>query len=137
MNLGGQQQRLTRWIAAARAALARREIRLLTRVLGVGVVAVAALNARSLFSQLGAVGHPDPKWLSAALAAEIASMFGYALMARELLRLGAVSAPIHSLRRPMLGGSAMTALLPAGVGASNVYWYKQLRRYGADGHLAA
>jgi hypothetical protein len=37
----------------------------------------------------------------------------------------------------MLGGSAMTASLPAGVGASNVYWYKQLRRYCADGRLAA
>jgi uncharacterized membrane protein YbhN (UPF0104 family) len=137
VTIVSQRQRLTTGIMAVRATLARREVRLLTRVVAVAVVTLAALNARSLFGQLGAVGHPDPIWLGVALAAEIASMLAYALMVRELLRLGAVRASIQGLLRPMLGGSAMTASLPAGVGASNVYWYKQLRRHGADGRVAA
>jgi hypothetical protein len=79
-------------MTVARATLARREVRILSRILAVAVVALAALNSKSLFGQLRAVGHPDPTWLGAALAAEIASMLAYALMARELLRLGAVRA---------------------------------------------
>jgi uncharacterized membrane protein YbhN (UPF0104 family) len=137
MDLASLHQWLTSQIGKARMVLARREVRILLRILTLVLVGLAAMNSRALFGRLGAVGHPDPAWLGIAVAAELASLLAYALMARELLRLGGARAPVIGLLRPMLGGSAMTASLPAGVGASNVYWYRQLRRYGADGRLAA
>jgi uncharacterized membrane protein YbhN (UPF0104 family) len=75
-------------------------------------------------------------WLSAALAAEAVSLIAYVAMVRELLLLGWVRAPVLALLRPTLAGIAMGASLPGGVGASNVYWYRQLRRYGADRGLS-
>lgn len=63
MTIASQQQRLTTGIAAVRATLARHEVRILVRGLSVAMVALAALKARSLFGQLGAVGHPELTWL--------------------------------------------------------------------------
>jgi uncharacterized membrane protein YbhN (UPF0104 family) len=44
---------------------------------------------------------------------------------------------MRSLLRATVGGIAMSASLPGGQAASAAYWYKQLRREGADGGLAA
>jgi uncharacterized membrane protein YbhN (UPF0104 family) len=100
------------------------------------VVVAVALNSKSLFAQLGDVGHPNLVWLAAALAAEAMSLLAYVTMVRELLLLGGVRAPVLALMRPTLAGIAMGASLPGGVGASNVYWYRQLRRHGADRGLS-
>jgi uncharacterized membrane protein YbhN (UPF0104 family) len=137
VNISSVQQRLDGLGEVARRIAARRDVRILSRAGALLVVAVVVLNSRSLFSQLGAVGHPDMPWLLGAVAAEIASLLAYVLIAREFLRLGRVAAPVADLLRPTLAGIAMSASLPAGAGASNVYWYKQLRRLGADRGLAA
>jgi hypothetical protein len=120
-----------------RAAVARREVRVVARLAAIGLAALVVLNSRSLFVRLGSVGHPAAVWLTGAIAAEIASLLAYSLLVRELLRLGGVTTRFRSFVRPALVGTAMTASLPAGVGASNVYWFKQLRRHGADNRLAA
>jgi hypothetical protein len=129
--------RLASPVAAARATLARREVRIAGRVLALAAVALVALKSKALFSRLGDIGRPDPAWIGAALAAETASLFAYSLMVGELLRLRGVTPPVHSFVRPSLVGVAMTASLPGGVAASNVYWWGALRRHGADRRLAA
>jgi hypothetical protein len=136
-DIAFQCDRLARPIAAARATLARREVRLAGRILALALLALVALKSKALFSRLGNIGQPDPAWVCAAIAAETASLFAYSLMVGELLRLGGVRPPGHSFVRPSLVGVAMTASLPGGVAASNVYWWGALRRHGADRRLAA
>ena len=53
-------ERLANWTAAARVTVARRDVRLAGRVLAMAVVALVALNSKSLFSRLASIGHPDP-----------------------------------------------------------------------------
>jgi putative heme transporter len=137
MNIASGHPRLAKSVAAARVVVARREFRILARAVALAVVVVAAVRSKSLLGHLGHIGHPNPVWLAVAVAAETTSLLAYALMAREVLRLGGGATPTRSMLRPMLGGIAMLASLPAGVGASNVYWYKQLRRHGADRRLTA
>jgi putative heme transporter len=122
-------------VRAGRAVLARRSFRIIARAVALTVVVVAAARSRSVAAHLGHLGHPSPVCLAAAIGAEIVSLLAYTLMARELRRLGGGAARARSLLRPMLGGIAMLASLPGGVGASNVYWYKQLRHHGADRRL--
>jgi hypothetical protein len=69
--------------------------------LAVAVVVVVALNSKSL-AQLGHIGQPEAGWLCAAIAAELASMLAYALIVRELMRLGAVTPRDRSLLRPIV-----------------------------------
>ena len=94
-------------------------------------------HSRSLLSPLGRLGRPDPTWLTLAVVAEAASLVAYALIVRRLLRLGNVAARLGPLLRATLGGIAMGASLPGGQAASAAYWYRQLRKEGADGGLAA
>jgi hypothetical protein len=48
-----------------------------------------------------------------------------------------VTARLGPLLRATVGGIAMSASLPGGHAASAAYWYRQLRKEGADGGLAA
>jgi uncharacterized membrane protein YbhN (UPF0104 family) len=59
------------------------------------------------------------------------------LIVRTLLGFGDVAARVRSLFRATVAGIAMSASLPGGQAVSAAYWYKQLRREGADGGLAA
>jgi len=95
------------------------------------------LHSRSLLSPLGQLRRPDPGWLMLAVVAEAASLIAYALIVRRLLGLGNVAARLGSLLRATVGGIAMSASLPGGQAASTAYWYRQLRKEGADGGLAA
>ena len=107
-------------------------------VLGAAAVVVAvALRSRSLLAPLAQVTHPELGWLSAAVVAEAASLAAYALIVRTLLGFGDVAARMRSLLQATVGGIAMSASLPGGQAVSAAYWYKQLRREGADGGLAA
>jgi putative heme transporter len=124
-------------LETARRVLARRELRILARAMAIGIVAVALVRSRSLLGEVGNIGQPNLIWLLAAAGAESVSLVAYAAMVRELLRLGGTAPPIKGVLRPTLVGIAMGASLPAGAAASNVYWYKQLRRLGADRRLAA
>jgi uncharacterized membrane protein YbhN (UPF0104 family) len=115
----------------------RRLVRLIFMLGGAAVVVGVALRSRSLLAPLGTVTHPQLGWLTVAVVAEAASLAAYALIVRNLLGFGDVPARMRSLLRATLGGIAMSASLPGGQAASAAYWYKQLRREGADGGLAA
>jgi putative heme transporter len=115
----------------------RRVLRILLLV-GWTALAVGVLfHSRSLLSPLGRLGRPDPTWLTLAVVAEAASLVAYALIVRRLLGLGNVAARLGPLLRATLGGIAMSASLPGGQAASAAYWYRQLRKEGADSGLAA
>jgi uncharacterized membrane protein YbhN (UPF0104 family) len=98
---------------------------------------VAALHIGSSLPSPQKLGHPDPIWLAIALLAELASLVAYALIVRELLAAGGVAGRTAALLRATVGGIAMAATLPAGQALSGTYWYKQLRREGAERGLAA
>jgi uncharacterized membrane protein YbhN (UPF0104 family) len=115
----------------------RRVLRLVFVLGAAAVVVGVALRSRSLLSPLAEVSHPHPGWLSLAVVAEAVSLAAYASIVRNLLGFGNVAARMRSLLRATVGGIAMSASLPGGQAASAAYWYKQLRREGADGGLAA
>jgi uncharacterized membrane protein YbhN (UPF0104 family) len=83
------------------------------------------------------IGHPHIGWLALAVAAETLSLACYAGMVRELLLAGGVRVGIPRLLRPTVGGIAMSASVPGGQAASAVYWFRELRRAGADNRLSA
>src|SRR3954447_10549779 len=111
--------------------------RLVVAVSAAALVAAVALRSGLSLAPLGRVAHPQVGWLSVAILAEAFSLAAYALIVRNLLGFGNVSARMRSLLRATVGGIAMSASLPGGQAASAAYWYKQLRREGADGGLAA
>jgi len=115
----------------------RPALRVAFALAAVAFLAVAAREAESLVPSLTRIGHPDPLWLGLALAAELASLIAYALIVRGLLGLGGVTARVRRLLRATVAGIAMGASLPGGQALSAAYWYKQLRREGADRSLAA
>jgi putative heme transporter len=129
--------KLFRALDPAVKRIPRRVLRL-TFVLGAAAMVVGvALRSRSLLAPLTQVTHPQLGWLSAAVVAEAVSLAAYALIVRTLLGFGDVAARVRSLLRATVGGIAMSASLPGGQAVSAAYWYKQLRREGADGGLAA
>jgi uncharacterized membrane protein YbhN (UPF0104 family) len=120
-----------------RARIPQTAVRRVVTVALLAAIVVLAFRSRSLLAPLGRVGAPDAGWLALAVLAQAGSLVAYALVVRDLLGLGGVAARIRSLLRATLGGIAMSASLPGGQAASLVYWYKQLRREGAEGGLSA
>jgi uncharacterized membrane protein YbhN (UPF0104 family) len=92
---------------------------------------------RSSISSLHQIRQPDPPWLAVALLSEFAALVAYALIVRAVLAVWNVTARTGPLLRATLGGIAMGASLPAGQAVSLAYWYRQLRREGAEPRLAA
>ena len=80
---------------------------------------------------------PRDAELGRAILAEAGSLWAYALIVRELLRIGDVRARLSALVRATLGGVAMSASLPGGQLASAAYWYRELREEGASRSLTA
>jgi uncharacterized membrane protein YbhN (UPF0104 family) len=115
----------------------RRVLRLVFVLGAVALVVGVALRSRSSLSPLAEVARPHLGWLTLAVVAEAASLAAYVLIVRNLLGFGNVAARMRSLLRATVGGIAMSASLPGGQAASAAYWYRQLRREGADGGLAA
>lgn len=115
----------------------RRVLRILLMTGWTALTVGVLSHARSLLAPLGRLGRPDPTWLTLAVVAQAASLIAYALIVRRLLGLGNVAARLGPLLRATLGGIAMSASLPGGQAASAAYWYRQLRKEGADGGLAA
>jgi uncharacterized membrane protein YbhN (UPF0104 family) len=128
---------LRRRIEPVAERIPRRLLRLIFVIGAAALVVGVALRSRSLLAPLAQVTHPHPGWLTLAVVAEAASLAAYALIVRNLLGFGDVPARMRSLLRATVGGIAMSASLPGGQAASAAYWYKQLRREGADGGLAA
>lgn len=80
---------------------------------------------------LSGPGSAEPFWLSAAIAAQAASLLAYALLVHQLLAERAFVARTRKLVRATVGGIALGASLPGGQALSTAYWYKLLRREGA------
>ena len=102
----------------------------------VAAIAATLYMSRSTFAQVAGLGHPRPGWLLLALVAEVLALAAYAQLVRVLLRAAGVAAGLGGLLRATVGGIAMNASLPAGQGVSTVYWYKELRRQGAEPAVA-
>src|SRR5690242_17363470 len=113
---------------AARAALT---------VAATATVAACLLQMGSSLPSLGCIGHPNPLWLVTAVLAEAASLIAYALIVREVLAAWHVPGPVRALLKATIGGIAIGATLPAGQALSLTYWFRQLRRAGANPRLAA
>jgi uncharacterized membrane protein YbhN (UPF0104 family) len=86
---------------------------------------------------LGELGHPALGWLAVALAAELASLLAYALVAQRLLVVAGVPGRLRTLLRTTVGGIAIGASIPGGAAVSTAYWYTQLRALGAVRKSAA
>jgi putative heme transporter len=144
---GPDRNSLQRWQSALtelhcrlkpmKSRVPRRAARIVVLAGAAALLTWVALRSRSLLSPLGDVTHPSPGWLTLAVVAEAASLGAYALIVRKLLGFGNVPARLRGLLRATVGGIAMSASLPGGQAASAAYWYRQLRREGADGGLAA
>jgi len=119
------------------ARIPKRPLQILLVGLVGALLALAAFRSRSVLPSLGRLDHPAASWLSIAVLAEVGSLTAYALVVRELLRVGEVRARTSALLRATVGGIAMSASLPGGQVASAAYWYKQLREEGAGRSLTA
>jgi uncharacterized membrane protein YbhN (UPF0104 family) len=104
---------------------------------GTVVVIVALLELGSSLPPIGQISHPNPLWVAAALLAELGALVAYALIVREVLKAWGVRGRTRALLRATVGGIAIGATLPAGQAVSTAYWYRQLRREGAEPRLAA
>jgi uncharacterized membrane protein YbhN (UPF0104 family) len=103
----------------------------------VAVIVVAASDMPSSIPSLDQVRHPDPVWLSIGALSEFGALVAYALIVRAVLAVWNVTGRTGALLRATMGGIAMGASLPAGQAVSLTYWYRQLRREGAEPRLAA
>jgi uncharacterized membrane protein YbhN (UPF0104 family) len=112
-----------------------RTLRIAFGFVAIAFLVYAATRSRSLLPSLTRVGHPEASWLLVAVLAQLISLAAYALLVRELLKVGEVAARISALLRATLGGIAMSASLPGGQVASAAYWFKQLRQEGATRSL--
>src|SRR5262249_517456 len=101
------------------------------------VVIVVLLEMGSSLPPIGQISHPNPLWLAAALLAELAALVAYGLIVREVLGAWGVRGRTRALLRATVGGIAIGATVPAGQAVSTAYWYRQLRREGAEPRLAA
>src|SRR5262249_4697850 len=119
------------------ARIPKRPLQIMLFGLVTALLLVAAFRSRSVLPSLGRLRHPQSSWLSIAVLAELGSLTAYALVVRELLRVGEVRARMSALLRATAGGIAMSASLPGGQVASAAYWYKQLREEGAGRSLTA
>jgi putative heme transporter len=119
------------------ARIPKRPLQIVLVALVASLLVLAVFRSRSALPLLGRLRHPESSWLTIAVLAELGSLAAYALIVRELLRVGAVRARLSALVRATLGGIAMSASLPGGQVASAAYWYRQLREEGAGRSLTA
>ena len=119
------------------ARIPRRPLQLALVAAVSALLVVALVRSRSALPSLAGLHRPGSSWLAVAVLAEVASLTAYAVIVRELLRVGGVRARLSALLRATLGGIAMSASLPGGQVASAAYWYRQLRDEGAGRSLTA
>jgi uncharacterized membrane protein YbhN (UPF0104 family) len=122
---------------AVGARIPKRPLQIALVALVTGLLVYTAFRTRSALPSLGRLRQPASSWLAVAVLAELASLTAYALIVRELLRVGRLRARMSALLRATVGGIAMSASLPGGQVASAAYWYRQLREEGAGRSLTA
>jgi uncharacterized membrane protein YbhN (UPF0104 family) len=115
--------------------------RWLPRVVAAIVVTVLAVELAigwpSLSAALGRLRAPQPGWLAAGLALEIAAMTSYAQMQRRLLTSAGVRAPLRRHLALAYAAHSMSVTLPGGAAFSTRFNYRQMRRFGARPAVAS
>jgi putative heme transporter len=122
------------------ASFVRRAWPLLRIAFTLGVIALVwwALDShRSELAGLSAIfRHLRWWWIPPAVAAEMASLWCFAGLQRELLGSGGLVAPWRPLLKVTFAAQAITNSIPGGNAASAVYGFRWYRRFGADSTLA-
>ncbi|MFC5828019.1 UPF0104 family protein, partial [Nonomuraea insulae] len=80
---------------------------------------------------------PQPGWLAAALAEELASMGMYARMQRRLLHAAGVRSSLPQHVALAYAAHSLSVTLPGGPAFSTAFNYRQMRRFGASPAVAS
>ena len=96
-----------------------------------------AVGWPSLAAALARLRAPQPGWLAAGLALEIASMGAYARMQRHLLRSAGVRAPLRRHLALAYAAHSLSVTLPGGAAFSTRLNFRQMRRFGASPAVAS
>ncbi|SNY55367.1 lysylphosphatidylglycerol synthase transmembrane domain-containing protein [Paractinoplanes atraurantiacus] len=114
------------------------------RLRRVGLAAIVVLFAvelvvgwPSLSSAVSQLKAPDPRWLLAALVAELLAMGAYARMQHTLLRSAGLRVPIRHNLRLAYAAHSLNETLPGGPAFSTSFNYQQMRRFGASSAVAS
>lgn len=109
-------------------------------VIGVVIAILAAeviAGAPALGAALAQLRAPHWGWLTAAVAAEVVSMGGYARMQRRLLRSAGTQVSIGRHVALAFAAHSLSVTLPGGPVFSTRYNFQQMRRYGASPVVAS
>ena len=131
-----------RWLSGAgRAERSRAVRRWLPRFAVAAVLVLFAVELAvgwpSLAAALARLRAPQPGWLVAGLALEIAAMGAYARMQQRLLRSAGVRAPLHRHMALAYAAHSLSVTLPGGAAFSTRLNYQQMRRFGASPAVAS
>nr|WP_091558975.1 YbhN family protein [Micromonospora pattaloongensis] len=91
----------------------------------------------SLTTALAELRAPQPGWLTAAVAAELAAMGAYARMQRRLLRSAGLRVPLYRQLALTYAAHSLSVTLPGGPAFSTQFNYQQMRRFGATPAVAS
>ncbi|MEU7905065.1 YbhN family protein [Actinoplanes sp. NPDC049118] len=99
-----------------------------------GVAAAVALRGRvpDLAQILSIIGSADPRWLAAAVLAQVLSQAAFARQQRTLLAALAVRVSRRDALAITYSRSAMSMVLPAGSAMSAAFALREYRRHGAS-----
>ena len=120
-------------VRAVRRWLPRIVVAVVVTVLAVEL----ALGWSSLSAGLARLRAPQPGWLAAGLALEIAAMTAYARMQRRLLWSAEVRAPLRQHVALAYAAHSLSVTLPGGAAFSTRFNYRQMRRFGAGPAVAS
>ena len=131
-----------RWLSGAgRAERSRAVRRWLPRFAVAAVLVLFAVELAvgwpSLAAALERLRAPQPGWLAAGLALEIAAMGAYARMQQRLLRSAGVRAPLRRHLALAYAAHSLSVTVPGGAAFSTRLNYQQMRRFGASPAVAS
>jgi putative heme transporter len=109
-------------------------------VLGLAAGAVVLLLLLGKRGDLAAAGHQlghlDTVWLAAAVAAEAMSLWTFAYLQHQVLRLAGAIIPTPALMVLSLANDAIANTVPGEPVVSSAYRYRYYRRHGVSGAVA-
>ena len=106
-------------------------------LVGLFVLTVLFHRREEFFSALRQLGHLDVGWAVAALAVEVLSVLGYALLQRHVLAIAGDRVSLTGLFVLSLANIAIAYTIPGEPAVSSAYRYRYVRRRGASAAGAA
>ncbi len=109
---------------------------------GVGVAAVSCVVpvASALHAQAGSAIHRllhlQPGWIAAGVAAQLGSVLAFSAAQRTLIGAARVKIALPTLAGMTLAGNAVATTMPGGAAWSGAWFFRQMRRRGADQTVA-